>query len=314
MPLRAGVLIAILTALLAAIGIGSAQEQPPQELRIYNVWMRPTAAEPADDVSDTEATEEADMENMDHGDMSMSGVVSAAYMTIENTSDMDYRLIAVEFDAAAVVEIHETQIENDVMQMRPVGGGLRIPAGETVELQPGGYHLMLMDITRDFYPDTAASLTLVFEGQNEDRVQKTVGALVTDFPPEPTEIYAYDLYAVAHRDRTRPLDALYALYGTFVNPSSFGHTLNSVTTTAGSVAELRQTSRGDGEQSTLVDFMSLPPNARLLLQPGNLFIQIEDVPTALEPGDAFIATFNFSDDVKITAAVPVVELETETAE
>ncbi|MBC6934312.1 MAG: copper chaperone PCu(A)C, partial [Chloroflexi bacterium] len=52
---------------------------------------------------------------------------------------------------------------NDVMKMRPVEGGIEIPAGGSVELKPGGYHVMLMQLPRDLLPGQAIMLTLVFE-------------------------------------------------------------------------------------------------------------------------------------------------------
>ncbi len=298
---RAMLLLLMVALLISALSV-SAQEQPPQELRIYNVWMRPTAAQPDDEADDA-------ADHADHADdMSMAGVVSAAYMVIENTTPTDYRLIGAEFADATLIEIHETQVENDVMRMRELEDGLLIPAGERVELRPGSFHIMIMDITRELYPDTAVALNLLFEDEAGDSITHTTAALVTDTPPAEQPIYLYNTFAAPYQDRQRPLDPLYAIYGIFANPTGRGQTLNVVETSAGALAELRQTSRSDGAQSELLEFLSAPPQARLLLQPGNIFVLIDDLPTELAVGDALIATFYFSNDITITAAVPVVDL------
>jgi copper(I)-binding protein len=64
---------------------------------------------------------------------------------------------------AGVVEVHEMKMEGDVMKMRAVQGGLDLPAGKAVELKPGGYHVMLMDLKGALPKDTSIALTLVFK-------------------------------------------------------------------------------------------------------------------------------------------------------
>ncbi|MDO8699052.1 MAG: copper chaperone PCu(A)C, partial [Rhodoferax sp.] len=53
------------------------------------------------------------------------------------------KLVSVSSPVAGVVEVHEMNMEGDVMKMRAVQGGLELPAGKAVELKPGGYHVML---------------------------------------------------------------------------------------------------------------------------------------------------------------------------
>jgi copper(I)-binding protein len=62
-----------------------------------------------------------------------------------------------------VTEIHEMKMEGDVMRMRALKDGLALPAGQAVELKPGGYHVMLMDLTAALPKDTSIPLTLVFK-------------------------------------------------------------------------------------------------------------------------------------------------------
>ena len=55
------------------------------------------------------------------------------------------------------------KMDGDVMKMRAVQGGLDLPAGKTVELKPGGYHVMLMDLKAALPKDTTVPMTLVFK-------------------------------------------------------------------------------------------------------------------------------------------------------
>ncbi len=87
----------------------------------------------------------------------------AAYMVIANAGDEADRLIGGETGAAETVEIHEVADDSGVMTMRPLPDGLEIPAGETVELEPGGHHLMLVGLTGDLTPGETFELTLEFE-------------------------------------------------------------------------------------------------------------------------------------------------------
>lgn len=73
------------------------------------------------------------------------------------------KLIAVSSPVAGVTEVHEMKMDGDVMKMRAVKGGLDLPAGKTLELKPGGYHVMLMDLKAALPKDSTIPLTLVFK-------------------------------------------------------------------------------------------------------------------------------------------------------
>lgn len=70
--------------------------------------------------------------------------VAGGYMTITNHGKEADRLVGGACDFAGKVEIHEMKMDGGTMVMRPVEGGLEIPPGATVELKPGGYHVMFM--------------------------------------------------------------------------------------------------------------------------------------------------------------------------
>jgi len=88
---------------------------------------------------------------------------SAAYLKITNNGDQPDRLIAAESAIAKKVEIHTMEMDEGVMRMRPVDGGLIIGAGESVVLAPGGLHIMLMGLTTELVAGSHYDVTLIFE-------------------------------------------------------------------------------------------------------------------------------------------------------
>lgn len=101
---------------------------------------------------------------------------TGAFMRI--TSNADARLLSAESPVAGVVEIHEMAMENDVMRMRQVPG-LDLSAGRTLELKPGGYHVMLMDLKQPLKAGEMVPITLVFEDGASQRFSLVVNAPVT---------------------------------------------------------------------------------------------------------------------------------------
>lgn len=97
------------------------------------------------------------------GDMAaMGGVNGGAFMIIRNNDSQPDSLIGAESSAARVVEIHQTTMTGDVMRMQQVES-LEIPAGGEVLLQPGGYHIMLIDLQQNLTPGGIIEITLVFQ-------------------------------------------------------------------------------------------------------------------------------------------------------
>ena len=85
------------------------------------------------------------------------------YFTVTNKGGEPDRLISVSSGAAGMVELHKMEIVNDVMTMRPIEGPLEIPAGGSVELEPGGTHLMFMHVSEPFKQGATVAITLEFE-------------------------------------------------------------------------------------------------------------------------------------------------------
>lgn len=82
------------------------------------------------------------------------------------------RLVGASSPVAGVAEIHEMKMDGEIMKMRPVGA-LELPAGKTVELKPGGLHLMLMDLKQPLAAGTSVPLTLLLKDSRgvESRVE-----------------------------------------------------------------------------------------------------------------------------------------------
>ncbi len=91
---------------------------------------------------------------------------SGAFMQL--TAAKDARLVEARSPVAGVVEIHEMAMDNNVMKMRAVPG-LDLPAGKAVDLKPGGYHVMLMDLRGQLKEGDTVPVTLVIQGKDGKR-------------------------------------------------------------------------------------------------------------------------------------------------
>ncbi|MEO8598374.1 MAG: copper chaperone PCu(A)C [bacterium] len=91
---------------------------------------------------------------------------TGAFMQL--TAKQDARLIEVRSPAANAVEIHQMSMNNNIMKMRAVSG-LDLPAGKTVDLKPGGYHIMLINLKQQVKEGDLVPVTLVVEGKDKER-------------------------------------------------------------------------------------------------------------------------------------------------
>lgn len=88
--------------------------------------------------------------------------VAGGFVTITNTSNVDDRLVAAASPVAGAVQLHEMAMKDGAMTMRELADGLPLPAGETVTLKPGGYHLMFMDLKQPLVEGGRVEVTLTF--------------------------------------------------------------------------------------------------------------------------------------------------------
>jgi len=100
--------------------------------------------------------------------------VAAGYLKLTNTGSTPDRLVGGSSAASKEVEIHEMSMTDGVMRMRPVKGGLEIKPGQTVELKPGGSHLMMVDLKQQLQQGQRVKGTLVFEKAGSVEVEYAV--------------------------------------------------------------------------------------------------------------------------------------------
>jgi copper(I)-binding protein len=102
------------------------------------------------------------------------GQPAAGYMTITAPSGGADALIGASSPVAAAVEIHETSTDaSGMMGMRPVDR-VELPSGSPVALEPGGYHLMLMNLDGDLEAGDTIDLVLEFENAGEKTVRAAI--------------------------------------------------------------------------------------------------------------------------------------------
>jgi copper(I)-binding protein len=100
---------------------------------------------------------------------------TGAFMQLKSATDM--ALVGASSPAAKIVEIHEMKMEGGMMKMSAIDK-LALPAGKTVDLKPGGYHVMLMDLTSELKDGQAVALTLTLEDKAGKKSNVDVKATV----------------------------------------------------------------------------------------------------------------------------------------
>jgi copper(I)-binding protein len=137
--------------LLSCTALGVAAQAP----RVDEVWARPTVP----------------------GQASGGG-----YLRIDNKGGAADRLLGARADVSAGVELHRMTMEGDVMRMRKVEA-IDVPAGGSVELKPGGLHLMFIGLKAPLTAGSSFPLVLHFERAGEVKVQATVATRTHDHGP-----------------------------------------------------------------------------------------------------------------------------------
>jgi copper(I)-binding protein len=148
--MRIGLIFAALSMLPLAGSPASAHEAKVGDLILHHPWTRATPA---------------------------GARVAGGFTEIENKGKMADRLVSASFDASDSVEIHSMEMKDGVMTMRPIAGGLVIPPGETVKLEPGGIHLMFLGLEHKLEEGGMVPGTLVFEKAGAVAVEFVVEAI-----------------------------------------------------------------------------------------------------------------------------------------
>ena len=118
--------------------------------------------------------------------------MTGVFGTLTNTGDADVRLTGGSSPLAGTVELHETVMSDEGMVMREADGGLVVPAGGSLVLEPGGHHIMLMNLTEPVPAGTDVEVLL----SSED------GAAVTLVVPARTFTGAEETYAPGEETHT----------------------------------------------------------------------------------------------------------------
>ena len=121
---------------------------------------------------------------------------TGAFMSI--TSKENAKLVAASTPIAGVVEIHEMKMEKDVMKMSALTNGLDLPAGQIVELKPGGFHIMLMDLKLSLNKESTVPLTLTFQDLTGKKSQQVIQAPVSNQAPTSSSATSPD-HGAAHK-------------------------------------------------------------------------------------------------------------------
>lgn len=106
-----------------------------------------------------------------------SARVGAGYLKITNNGSQTERLVSATFDGSAAVEAHEMSNDNGVMKMRELAQGIAIKPGETIELKPGGSHLMFVGLKAGLVEQQRIKGALVFEKAGRVEVEFVVDAI-----------------------------------------------------------------------------------------------------------------------------------------
>lgn len=103
--------------------------------------------------------------------------VGGGYMTITNTGTAPDRLVGGSTDVSRRIEVHEMKIEGGVMKMRLLANGLEIKPGQTVELNPGGYHVMFVGLKKQLMQGDHFKAALEFAKAGKVEVDFSVAGI-----------------------------------------------------------------------------------------------------------------------------------------
>lgn len=108
--------------------------------------------------------------------------VAGGFLVLKNTGATPDRLVSATAPFAGKVEIHEMAVNNGIMTMRPLDKGLEVPAGGTVALKPGSYHIMFTDLKQPLKEGELVDGTLTFEKAGTVKVQFKVEGIGAGAP------------------------------------------------------------------------------------------------------------------------------------
>jgi len=174
MRLRYILTIAAALALSACGAAGPSTSAPAASagaIQVTDVWARAASAM-GSGTGQAQPTSAA-MGEMKPTGAAMGGANGAMYMTIRNTGSAADKLLKAQSDVAKSVELHTVVNDGGVMKMTPVEA-IEVPAGGETALKPGGFHVMLIGLTRDLKPGDKVAFKLQFANAGTVDVQAEV--------------------------------------------------------------------------------------------------------------------------------------------
>ena len=158
----ASLLTAATFALLTQCPLALGQQQAPATMEITKAWSRATPA---------------------------AAPVGAGYLALTNRGAEADRLIGGSTEIAARIEVHEMSMDNGVMKMRELPDGLEVKPGQTVEMKPGGHHLMLVGLKRGLREGERFKAQLVFARGGKAEVEFVVQGMGASMAPTAGEMH-----------------------------------------------------------------------------------------------------------------------------
>lgn len=261
-------------------------------------------------------------------DGSPNGAVFGKLVNLSAEADT---LVSASTDAAEVVELHETIMgEGDVMQMRPIEGGIPVEPQNFVSLQPGGIHIMLINLTQPLVAGEMFELVLNFERLGEVIITVPVkdreaemgamdsGMMMPEMTPEAMMMPPVEwpegcakVHVVGAWARPAgpgaPNSAAYAL---LVNLTAAEDTLMSASTAASEVAELHEMTMGAGDVMQMRPIeggIVIPPGGVAMLEPGGLHVMLIGLTQELPAGTTIELTLTFAESGEVVLTIPVRE-------
>ena len=250
----------------------------------------------------------------------------AVYGYLVNLGTEADTLVSARTDAAEVVEFHETIIgENDVMQMQPLADGFTLEPDNYVQLQPGGYHIMLFNLVQPLEAGSTFDLTLVLEQAGEVTVtvpvrERDAEAHGMDMPmhaeatPEMMMPFEVDeVCATLHilGAWARPANAAMpnsAAYALLLNLSDADVQLVSASSPVAQAVELHEmvVSEDDVMQMRpLEDGILVPSGGLVQLKPGGFHVMLIGLNHELAVDSSISLTLGFADETMLELEVPV---------
>ena len=250
----------------------------------------------------------------------------AAYGLVVNLSGEPDTLIGASSDVASVVELHEMVMgEGDVMQMRPLADGIEVPAGDFVALEPGGLHIMLIDLQQPLVAGESVDLVLTFALHGELALtlpvvdpdamgmdmMATAEPMAMDAPVVSAPAGCTGVYFVGAWARpAMPGMPNSAAYGLALNLGETPERIVSGATAAAEALELHEMIMAEGDvmqMRPLADGISLPPGGFARLQPGGLHLMLIGLTGTLAPGDTLDVTLDLEQAGPVALTIPVVD-------